>query len=77
MTNEELFNDLKQFIATTVSQEVAGLRTELKDDIKSLDQKVDAIQDAVAEALSQTNEALDATVQDHEQRLQRLEHRTA
>ena len=85
MTNEELLNDLKQFIATTVSQQTAGLATkddikslrdELKGEIRSVDQKVDAIQDAVAEALTQTNEALDATVQDHERRLKRLEHRT-
>jgi hypothetical protein len=44
MTNEELFTDLKQFISATVSQEVDGLRTELKADIARLDEKLDTIQ---------------------------------
>jgi rRNA-processing protein FCF1 len=77
MTNEELLNDLKQFITATVSQEVDGLRKELKADIKALDQKLDAIQDAIAETLTHATEPLDATLQDHEQRLHRLEHRSA
>jgi hypothetical protein len=82
MTNEELFTDLKQFIEATVSQQVAGLAT--KDDIKALDtkidrldEKVDAIQDAIAETMTHANEAMDATIQDHERRLTRLEHRSA
>lgn len=87
MTNEELFTDLKQFIAATVSQEVDGLRKEIKADIKQLDEKLsadikrldeklDAIQDAIAETLTHATEPLDATVQDHEQRLRRLEQRS-
>jgi hypothetical protein len=77
MTNEELYNDLKQFIAATVSQEVDGLRKELRADIKALDKKLDTVQDAIAETLTHATEPLDATVQDHEQRLRRLEHRSA
>ncbi|HEU5156159.1 MAG TPA: hypothetical protein VFU43_04125 [Streptosporangiaceae bacterium] len=95
MTNEELFTDLKQFITTTISQELVvvatkedltGLRTELKEDvasvkadIKRLDDKVDQVQDAIAETLTHVTEAFDTSeqVQDHEQRLRRLEHRSA
>lgn len=76
MTNEELFADLKQFIEATVSQQAAHLdsridgleqridRVEqsLSGRIDSLDEKIDVIQDAVAD-----------TVQDHDQRLRRLE----
>lgn len=86
MTNEELFQDLKQFITATVSQEVDGLRKELKTDIANLrtdiirlDTKLNTIQDAIADTLTQVTEALDVTeqVHDHEQRLRRLEHQSA
>lgn len=90
MTNEELFQDLKQFITATVSQEANGLReeiktditdlrAELKADITRLDKKLDTIQDAIADTLTQVTEALDVTEQahDHEQRLQRLERQAA
>jgi peptidoglycan hydrolase CwlO-like protein len=87
--NEEVIQDLKQFIEATVSQQMAGLAT--KEDVKALDakidrvdakidrldKKVDAIQDAIAETMTHANEAMDATLQDHERRLTRLEHRSA
>lgn len=93
MTNEELFTDLKQFVAATISQQTAHLatkddiidvRTELKEDItavrvdiKQLDEKLDLIQDAIADTLTLTTKRIDATTQDHEQRIRRLEHRSA
>lgn len=66
MTEEERFQDLKQFIEATVSQHMAGVRDELKEDIRGLDAKLDTIHEAVAE-----------TVQDHERRIERLEQRAA
>jgi hypothetical protein len=86
MTTEELFTDLKQFITATISQEMAhvatkddlaDLQAELKADIKGLDEKLDAVQNAIVETLTHTTETFDATIQDHEQRLRRLEHRAA
>lgn len=99
MTNEELIQDFKQFISATMSQEVVGLRKDLKTDIRSLDEKLstdikaldeklstnirsldeklDTIQDAVADTLTHTTEETDAKLEDHEQRLRRLEHRAA
>lgn len=93
MTNEELFADLKQFIEATVSQQTAHLDNRIdgvekrmdtmeatlatKDDIQQLDQKLDAVQDAIADTLTHTTETTDATLQDHEHRLQRLEHKAA
>ncbi|HKR81621.1 MAG TPA: hypothetical protein VJR27_01335 [Candidatus Saccharimonadales bacterium] len=79
MTNEQLLEDLKQFIAVTVSQSEKRLRADMatKDDLVQVVARLDTIQDAVADALTQTNEALDATVQDHEHRITRLEHRAA
>ncbi len=83
MTNEELFTDLKQFIEATVSQQTAQLdgridgidqrmdRFDQRMDrfdqrFDTLDEKIDTIHDAVAD-----------TVQDHEQRLGRLEQQIA
>jgi hypothetical protein len=49
MTNEELFQDLKQFITATVSQQTAGMATKddfaglaTKDDIKGVEQRLTA-----------------------------------
>jgi hypothetical protein len=91
MTNEELLDDLKQFIEATVSQQMAGFATKddlanfatkddingLKSDIKALDEKLDTVQDAIAETLTHALEPIDASLHDHEQRLGRLEHRSA
>lgn len=79
MTNEELIADLKQFIVATVSQQLAdvatkddikeavsSLRTEIKADIRALDDKLDTIQDAIADV-----------VEDHEKRITRLEQQRA
>jgi predicted transcriptional regulator len=84
MTNEDIIQDLKQFIAATVSQSeerinanLKGVKTELESRISDLDAKVDTIHDAVADAISQSNESTDAAIQDHEQRLRRLEQRPA
>lgn len=81
MTNEDLLQDLKQFITATVSQQLKyGLITiqgrldtiestmigmATKDDLAQLDEKLDAIQDALGE-----------TLHNHERRLTRLERRT-
>ena len=91
MTNEEMIQDLKQFIAATVSQSEERINDNLGGRIDGLDirldgvetrlsslgTKVDTIQEAVADAISQSNESNDAAIQDHEQRLHRLEQRAA
>jgi len=68
-------DDLKQFITATVSQattdmatkqDIAELKTELKTSIHDLETKVDTIADALTENL-----------QDHEQRITKLEHKVA
>ncbi|HEV2639391.1 MAG TPA: hypothetical protein VGX23_29910 [Actinocrinis sp.] len=82
MTNEELFNDLKQFIDAKLSQERAHTDEQLgkvQDDIKRLDTKIDQVQDGIGDTLVKLTKALDVTkeVRDHERRLTRLEHRVA
>jgi len=73
--DEGVLNDLKQFIAATVSQATAGLATndslqrlgqDLSTKIDDLELKVDTISDAL-------NDHLD----DHEIRLAKLEQQTA
>jgi uncharacterized coiled-coil protein SlyX len=96
-TNEELFDDLKQFISATVSQSEARLsgrmdslenridgvesRMTTKEDLMAVEQrlsrKIDDVQAAIGDAIQEGNEATDKRVDDHEQRLRRLEHRTA
>lgn len=86
MTNEDMLADLKQFIEATVSQQMAHLATKedidaveqrLSDRIDTLDEKLDLIQDAIAESFTEANKVTTATLRDHEQRLHRLEQRHA
>jgi archaellum component FlaC len=91
MTTEELFDDLKQFIEATVSQYAAELRNDLHGEIavvrgevrqvntrmETLDEKLDLIQEAVGESLLQAAGETKASLQDHDRRLQRLEHNVA
>lgn len=67
--NDETIQDLKQFIATTVSQQTAELREELHgvesklgSQIESLDEKMDTVIEAAGEQLA-----------DHEGRITKLE----
>ena len=74
--NDDIIQDLKQFIATTVSQEV----TEVRSDIKALDNKlttkIDDLSNSVADAIENTNVTADSQLKEHEQRIARLEHKT-
>lgn len=81
MTNEELLQDLKQFISATVSQQTAGLAT--KDDIVRLEvriDKTDAKLDEVKERLEGVAgmvEDMHKKVNEHDLRIERLEHKFA
>jgi ElaB/YqjD/DUF883 family membrane-anchored ribosome-binding protein len=98
MTNEELFDDLKQFITATVSQQTAHLDTRIdgveqrltdvearmatKDDLARVEErlngKLDQVQDAIADTVTQVAEAADVAVQNHEQHYHgHLKHRAA
>jgi O-phosphoseryl-tRNA(Cys) synthetase len=75
--NDETVQDLKQFIAATVNQQISDVR----DDIKALDQKLtvksDDLSGSIAEALDNTNEATDSQLKDHDSRITQLEQKTA
>jgi predicted transcriptional regulator len=81
--DEDQLNDLKQFIATTVSQATASMAT--KDDLQTeisklkseLNQRFDEVQAAIAETISGTNDGNDEQLSNHEQRIARLEQQVA
>ena len=82
MTNEELFTDLKQFIEATVSQQIAHLAS--KDDLEGVKQQISDVEqrlnvriDTIDEKIDVIHNAIGETVQDHEQRLRRLETKAA
>lgn len=91
MTNEELLADLKQFIEATVSQQMSQFATKedlaelaTKDDLEGIKQQITDVEqrlgrriDTLDEKLDEVQDAVADTVQDHEQRLRRLEKRTA
>jgi len=85
--NEDVINNLKQFIAVTVSQQTSDLREDIEGlhgDINKLDQKIgqldlklstkiDNLADFVSEAMSASNEEVDKQLKDHESRISHLE----
>ena len=77
--NDDTIQDLKQFIATTITQQTAGLAT--KEDMASLNNhlsaKIDELSNSVADALESNNEANEAQLNDHEQRIKKLEQNIA
>ncbi|MBA2279040.1 hypothetical protein H0V99_01180 [Candidatus Saccharibacteria bacterium] len=75
--NDDQLNDLKQFIAVTVSQATADMATKsdiqlLKSDIKKLDVKIDDL-DLKVDTISET---LNDQHNQHEIRLTKLEQQT-
>lgn len=75
-TTEELFDDLKQFISTTVSQSEERLRSELasREDLAGTERR---LMQAIGDAMQEGNEATDKTLKDHERWLRRLDQRAA
>lgn len=83
--DEDTINDLKQFISTTVSQQLSQqteelrkeFRGDLSNEISRLEQKIDDLSAAVGDALDNTHQATDDRLNNHEQRITRLEHKAA
>ena len=69
--NDDQLDDLKQFITATVSQATADMAT--KDDISSIENKLDNIQSAIGDAISTSNEIFDEKIDDHDRRISTLE----
>ena len=79
--NEEVINDLKQFISATVSQQFAvsadDVKTDILKEVRNLDAKIDTISSAIAEVLDTNNEVVETQLKYHESRITKLESTTA
>jgi hypothetical protein len=82
--NNDQIDDLKQFIAATVSQATSGMATTddianmaTKDDVNRLEVKIDVLASSVAEALDSHSEAIDQQLKEHSHRITKLEAKTA
>jgi uncharacterized coiled-coil protein SlyX len=78
--NDDTIQDLKQFIATTITQQTSEIVVRLdKVDMRldKVEQKLEDISLSVAEAIENSNEATDTQLKDHENRIVHLEHKIA
>ena len=77
--DQQVIDDLKQFITATVSQQVSGVAT--KDDVvaseKRIGDQIKDLQASVSEALEVGNDAVDEQLKDHETRITSLGQRPA
>ena len=69
--------DLKQFISATIEQQVSELRADIKALDDKLSLKIDDLSNSVAEAIENTSEAAEALLHEHENRIVRLERKIA
>ncbi|NEA56391.1 hypothetical protein G3I60_20135 [Streptomyces sp. SID13666] len=91
MTNEQLLEDMKQFITATVSQRTAGLATKedldglaTKEDVSRLETRmderfndVDGQLDEIQNAIGTDLKKIDAILEDHGGHLKRLDRKFA
>ena len=85
--NDEVVEDLKQFIAATVSQHVSevvgrldkvdGRLDKVDGRLDRVERKIDDLSGYVAEALESSNEATDMQFKDHDKHMTRLEQKAA
>ena len=85
--NDEVVEDLKQFIAATVSQHVSevvgrldkvdGRLDKVDGRLDRVERKIDDLSGYVAEALESSNEATDMQFKDHDKYMTRLEQKAA
>ncbi len=77
--NDDQFDDLKQYIAATISQATTDLVT--KSDLAVMQTHVDSrlneIQESIAESISVGNDSVDEHINAHNRRITKLEQLTA
>ena len=91
ISNEDMIQDLKQFIGATVHGEMSGMKSEIvselrgdifeiKIDLKNLNQKINDVDekiDTIIDAVGEKVIILDKTTANHERRITKLESLTA
>ena len=81
--NDDAIDDLKQFIATTVSQQSSGIRDDLakldgklSHAVATLDGKVDDLAAFMAEAMDNYDQSTSKQLTNYENRITKLESKT-
>lgn len=79
--NDAVITDLKQFITTTVSQQLAAQTIEFDGKLERLENRLNnrfgGLSDIVANALDTANETTHKQLHNHEHRITKLEKATA
>lgn len=75
--NDDTINDLKQFIATTVSQQTSDIRSDMAKMEERLENKIGDLSASIGEALDTSNEEVGTQLKDHERRIVILEQKPA
>lgn len=79
--NQEVIEDLKQFIATTISQHLSLQLDDIREDMTKMEQhlsgQIRELSDSVAEAMTSSNDETGGRLKNHETRITKLEHKTA
>jgi hypothetical protein len=82
---DNVIQDLKQFIAATVSQQASGLRDDIRADVrddirdaidkldKKLSQKIDDLSISIGETIDASNEPTESQLKNYEKRITKLE----
>ncbi len=74
---DDTIQDLKQFIAATVSQQTGDLKGDLEEKIDKLDtklsQKIDNLSVSIGETLEASSEPIESQLKNHEKRISKLE----
>lgn len=84
MTNEEMITDLKQFIEVTVHQQLAmqlgDFRDAINEKFENIDKKFEDVVEKLDEIMTAVGESLhhqDVRLNDHDDRLRKLERTVA
>lgn len=75
--DESTLNDLKKFITLAISEQISDVRADIKGLDEKLSTKIDNLSQSVAEAIDKSSESVDSQLNDHEQRITKLEQKTA
>lgn len=71
--NDDVIQDLKQFIAATVAQQVSDVRADIKNLDEKLNSRIDNLEQNIADAMDTNNDETFTQLKDHEKRITLLE----
>jgi hypothetical protein len=75
--NEDQLNDLKQFIATTISQTEQSIRSDMEVSFNSINQKIDEGFAGIGEAVEQIHQQAETQEAEVDRRFTKLEQQIA